>query len=115
MITTLDLEKTVRELATDAPDNVYEKPDDFNTCCYSRGECTNGSVGCLIGQAMAKHGYDVSLLDFDGSLLASEACAYFNIIGRTIWLNEVQSSQDEGHEWLQAISYADRVLATAAV
>lgn len=59
-ITLYDLVKEVIKLAKKYPNNIY--PNQF-TCEYSSGKCSNGTHGCLIGQALKKLGFDTKRID----------------------------------------------------
>lgn len=60
-ITAKQLIKTVLKLGEDRPDNVYSKPEDSDFCHYDRGKCTDGSTGCIMGQALRQLGVEATL------------------------------------------------------
>lgn len=102
-------EAVVRKLVADCPDCVYDAKD--GPCRYASGQCSNNSVGCIIGQALAIMGHDVKLLDSEDLVLSAgaalnELSAGFSI-GLRDWATGIQDKQDNGHPWAEALSYAD--------
>ena len=108
-LTVSDLISKVRELAAASPDCRYRSTNGSSSgCCNNRGECTNGTVGCIIGQAAAALGYDW------GDEPSREGVHLFvNRVFRhtprpqTYWLDLVQGQQDLGKTWGDAVQYAD--------
>lgn len=115
-----DLIEAVRNLAAESPDNRYMGK---SKCEYSRGRCTNGSCGCIIGQAIRKIDTEVF-----GVIELREAQDRFvgGILGLTEylkereivfdctdqerrWLIHVQSEQDCGKTWAVAVELADEM------
>jgi hypothetical protein len=122
----------VRDLANEYPDFVYQTPSG-KVAMYSAAIGGNGCSnveggdpkyphlkGCIIGQAFAKQGFDLSdsnlrmrsayqlfaLLD----LAPLEAITSYEISGVRAWLNHVQGQQDTGKTWSDAVSNADKAL-----
>lgn len=99
----------VRQLAADCPDCKYIRPA-IGSCSYSKGQCTNGSVGCIIGQALAALGIDVSALDTNGVMNARTVLTRLGGFDDAAieWADGVQGKQDNGATWVEAIKFADR-------
>ncbi len=99
-----DLERLVlevRKIATERPDVVY-----LGNCYYDSGECTDGSVGCLLGQALQAIDWPIYERNPQGSivyLLFNEG--YTD--DRVIWCRDVQTKQDSSREWAGCVKYAD--------
>jgi len=91
------------------------------SCKYGQGRCTDGSTGCVIGQTLRYGEWDddvVTPADIDaieegnseimklyihhapGERMPGEAEAI-------VWLQRVQSAQDEGDSWGHAVDRAD--------
>lgn len=98
--------ETVRELAKENPNNAYIR----SVCYYNKGECTNGTVGCIFGQAMRKLGVSEDELNKFGCKPISDIFRQ-NHIGYDplffTWCEMVQQSQDSGKEWGQCVKEAD--------
>jgi hypothetical protein len=95
----------IRELAKKAPDNLYIKPDPkYNTCCYDRGTCTDGSIGCIFGQAFRALG-----LELKGTAIISYILSDNQIPcsgSEKLWCATVQRLQDQGRTWSEAVKLA---------
>jgi hypothetical protein len=102
----------VRNIANERPDVTYQNED----CMYDTGKCSDGTVGCLIGQALTRLDIDPAFLD-----RGSDTPDIASIIDREIyfedcddtnisWLANVQSYQDEGLSWREAIRLSDEHL-----
>lgn len=115
----------VRSLAEASPDNIYcpeivDVGGNGRNCFYSKGDCSDGSKGCIIGQALVKLGFDVARLDDNPpnveGLLAGWR-DYAEIENDTselqCWLAEVQESQDLGETWGQAVTRANDLFAVS--
>ena len=50
----------VNKLIEENPDNLYNGTIE-DSCSYVAGKCSNGSIGCLIGQALDRIGEDLPL------------------------------------------------------
>lgn len=106
------LVKTVREIVRKRPDVIYEAK---HTCSYIAGNCTDGSVGCLIGQALVKLGvtFDADETTKRISTLvqpfrddSTDEAKKYNDVARD-WLQHVQCAQDRKEAWIDCITYAD--------
>ncbi len=92
----------VRELAAASPDCTYGG----GNCRYESGLCSNGTTGCLLGQALTLLGYKPegsSLIEYYLPKLGIEA-DYKQIK----WLGYVQGEQDVNRPWKDCIAFGDR-------
>lgn len=106
----------VREIAAERPDVKYDVVEGAG-CLYSAGRCSDGSVGCIVGQALVKCGFDVAPLDTsddenDGGIkTAGFACRHIGVetddFEAANWLDNAQHWQDSGHPWGDAVKFAD--------
>lgn len=110
-----DLISEVRKLVSEHPDNIYRglgSDPNHNNCSYSSGTCTDGSCGCIFGQAFKRLGVDVMQLDDTRSIYAvindnDIPCAKED----KSWCGVVQSNQDAGDTWGKAVEKADKLAA----
>ncbi len=99
-----DLERlveSVRKIATERPDVVYS-----GNCYYDSGECSDGSVGCLLGQALQAIDWPI----YERNLEDSIVFLLFNegyTDDRVIWCRRVQAEQDVKKTWAECVEYAD--------
>lgn len=108
-----DLIKAVREVAAENPDHVY-KSQNGGGCNYTEAD---GSLGCIVGHAMAKLGkqlpppgdYDMDMVT--SSYVSSDAWSDLLDVGsasyESRWIRRVQSYQDTGSPWSEAVRLAD--------
>ena len=107
-----DVIREVTALANEFPDNRYNKPTEeppegeVATCRYDKGICTNGSVGCIFGQALRKLGYYtdkvmpiLNLLRDELKLSISEE--------ENVWCWRMQKTQDNGNTWVESLRRAN--------
>ena len=106
----LDIDKliaAIRELATESPDNVYDRGRS-HTCSYVVGDCSNGTQGCIVGQAIRRLGLETP--DFDDSadvyLDNYDAVRAVSEMQRA-WILIVQQEQDSSNTWAYAVESAD--------
>lgn len=109
MLTLRKLIIKVREIVKERPDVKYRgvasKDGHKPNCFYDRGECSDGTVGCIFGQAA------VALSVPIGSIQAS-----INKLGikgtdqERAWCQTVQCCQDRGDIWDVAVSKADEAV-----
>lgn len=101
----------VRKLAQENPDNAYKCKDGrYVMCYYSKKTCTNGSIGCIFGQAMKRLGLDDNILaTMENNTIMEIIPKYYPEHNRrlAIWCREVQSAQDFGWIWSKCIEAAD--------
>lgn len=104
----------VRKLAQDAPANRYTRAVNDRVCSYDRGSCTNGSIGCLIGQAL--HVLDYRTDGVTGGIrsvvrvllgVPYEESTSRSTVSAVHWLDVVQMNQDRGDTWSHCIEVAD--------
>lgn len=108
MITLRQLVDEVTKLATDCPDNKYIS--DEYPCMYNSGMCTNGSIGCIFGQACKNLG----LKPLEGAGISSNIRKWegnSSIIDcyepEISWCNIVQKKQDTNWSWSAALAAAN--------
>ena len=107
----LDIDKliaAIRELAAESPDNIYDRGQS-HACSYVVGECSNGTQGCIVGQALRRLGLETP--DFkepvDDYLFNHYDCGRVDDVSRTLWLIAVQTEQDSSNTWAYAVEDAD--------
>ncbi len=120
MITVDDVVNEVRSIATERPEFIYlEQPLEneetrSTTCSYlSAGLYTDEGEGCIVGQALSKLGITDDELRRVENAGAADALIAVGVKGaRDLrgfhWLNSVQSQQDIGMPWGDAIAWADQ-------
>jgi hypothetical protein len=105
MPTIRDLIVAVRNLAKAHPDNIYQPSLLGKQCFYDKGWCTDGSVGCIFGQALV--GLDILVT---GSreiyVVSNELFSDADRLTRD-WCQAVQTAQDASKTWGEAVSCAD--------
>lgn len=102
-----DLVKVVRELAQNAPDNKYNRGDNVY-CSFNKGLCTNGTVGCIIGQGLRK--LEMKADDKRGLskiMIEDFVCVDNRPGNELLWCDLVQFEQDCGSTWSKAVKVAD--------
>lgn len=116
----MDIDKlisAVRGLALKSPNNVYVRPAGALCCSNVKGTCTDGSVGCIIGQAIR---IVDPTFEFINDLeecsirsnnkpdsLLSNKLGFDHGSDKLMWLKCVQRRQDKGDTWCEAVKYAD--------
>lgn len=107
----MDIVSEIRRLAAKSPGNKYHRT--MAVCLYSKGSCSDGSCGCIIGQALSALGHDTTLLDKgDHAPAANEAVKHFIPDCRELvldWCCIVQAQQDCGEAWGTAVLKADEL------
>lgn len=101
--------KAIQALVAKSPDNVYDGGD--GNCYYARGVCTDGSIGCIIGQALLAEGYSQYEVEkFDNQ---TNGLTALDVLRRLEYdENEAkfaqlcQESQDRGEKWVDAFDNA---------
>lgn len=117
-----DIIAEVRKIVKERPD-VYYNPDGM--CKYSEGVCSDGSIGCIFGQAFTNLG--INAKKFDQYPVPEGMLNYgknyipgidhilrheFNCedILELEWCGTVQNGQDGNLSWKEAVLEADREL-----
>lgn len=96
------LEAAVREFAQLFPDVKYDSS--ANDCLYS--PVGDNVLGCIVGAALGKLGFDTKEID---DCNRGGASVDMIIPHASRWLRRVQSAQDGGgHTWADAVYEADR-------
>lgn len=125
MFTLEQLRAEVIRLATEHPDAVYYPPN-FNpecsrvqqVCYYLSGQC-NGSIGCIMGQAILnldpKKREFLHACDTDPKGIPKSISWILRELNLTAtmreedWFTKVQSWQDHGKTWKEAVENANSV------
>ena len=92
----------VRKIAVERPDTIYCG----GPCYYDSGECNDGSVGCLIGQALSAVDWSIYNPGQDSTISVLLGVKGFEG-SRVDWCRRVQQMQDNGRTWGECITYAD--------
>ncbi len=91
----------VRKIVAKRPEVSYG-----GACSYDTGECSDGTVGCLLGQAL--DAIDWGLYPEDsGDLIVDllDEAGYEDF--RVSWCGMVQEKQDMSAAWGECVEYAD--------
>lgn len=105
--TATELIAKIRELATERPNNKYVPEMDDASCSYATGHCTDGSVGCIFGQAFAALGHPIS-----GVETIDDICRIYGVEATDAelrWMTDAQFMQDAGHAWGKIPTRADEL------
>lgn len=108
-----ELVKAIRDLAAESPDFVYTRqevdPDSLSAPCNYWPDEKNPQ-GCIVGAAMRKIGHSLDGIEFRGvaAFTALEDLALFQP-STGLWVNNVQSWQDKGLTWSEAVKKADEI------
>jgi hypothetical protein len=104
--------ETVRELAVHSPHNVYSS-EGLMGCSNVAGSCSDGSVGCIVGQAIRRIDPEFSFRGDEksdiGTLCSRHGWALISD-SRVRWLSKVQNTQDQNVPWAMCVSWADEVI-----
>lgn len=111
--TTAQIIDTVRELANENPDFVYERPlvenahgvtVESSRCQYLHAD----GPGCIMGHALSRQGISVPV-SFEGKGINDvlRAFGFAPTDEQARWLNNVQRSQDKGNAWSFAVVDGD--------
>lgn len=109
-VTAAEVIAKARELAAARPKHVYLTPSESDSVCsYYRDRSGEPGQGCLFGQALAllditdpKEGESIFSVLLDHGIPCSDSDSE--------WLTAVQSSQDGGDPWGEAIRLADETI-----
>ena len=95
----------VREYAKTRPDVTYTKKGEF--CQNFTGKCSDGSIGCIVGQALVECGFVKTTQDQDQWNDAAIAGCYIvdpdDDADEFEFLDFMQELQDNGSTWGQAL------------
>lgn len=114
-VTLDDVKSKIRELAAAAPTNYYSQvvtTSGERACMYTQGECSNGTVGCIVGQALCALGFrkqceEIDAKGGDTAEVMLQACGLKVTAKDYYWFFKVQVYQDMGFMWSDAIVVAD--------
>lgn len=106
----------VRNIAYERPDTTYGKSIEFKDCpglcMYNKGECSDGTIGCIFGQALAAIGPYYPPTDLQ-NMGISDVLDHYGIDyadDQLDWCEKVQEGQDKGRAWEAAVAEADEML-----
>ena len=109
-ITAKDVIAAVRRLADNSPNCQYKPPDRDNgvkVCFNKEGECTNGSTGCIVGQALVEL-FGADKVPNEGGVATCVSDLQIRATPQQYsWLQVVQGRQDNGCPWEFAVEQAD--------
>lgn len=114
MITDEAFKATVREIAAERPEYVYQREGGVGTCLYAHAD----GPGCLISHALHRLGVSLETLSWCEEMPAGEAIQ--RIAGDDVspetraWAHQVQALQDTEHPWGVAVRLADEAVDEAA-
>lgn len=116
MKTIEDVVSEVRRLAKEFPKCMYTapgctKPEPGQLCSNVDGKCSNGTKGCIIGQAFRNLGIKIpDLHDKSGApSLCGKVFGLEENVDIVMWLAKVQRSQDAGKTWAYAVRVANKL------
>lgn len=114
-----ELVKAVYKKCVDNAEVVYNRPsgrctllqlNDSNLCYYTKGQCTDGSIGCIFGQVLK----DYDLSRYEGK---NGSCLPISFVLRDIlvdipdcvmqWCRTIQLKQDQKTSWGDALIEAE--------
>lgn len=126
MFTASELIIEIRDLAQLFPDFIYTEQEGSRDECSYLGAAIGHRTGkaCIVGQALTRLGVTDEVLEGVEEVPASTAVRIASgdtwpdrqsVRRQLCWMDEVQSNQDEGCAWGDAVRKADRYFAIAAV
>lgn len=120
MTTAAELIQEVRKVAEERPDFIYsDQTEPNNILCSYFGRAIGDESGspCIVGQALKNLEVDTEvLLKAEKAGEETDICTvldrgYVDIectVNEAMWLAKVQSKQDDGYAWAQAVESADK-------
>lgn len=106
-----DLVKTVRMIAEKHPDRTYDRAGPHESCFYH--PTPENPYGCVMGAALAELGIETTsptFLPLEGKSIGwvlEQLLGEPQEVPGRYWLDRVQSQQDAGATWREAVAYAD--------
>jgi hypothetical protein len=108
-----DLVTEIRRLATERPDFVYSPPMPNSSACYNVHRDEYGrpipGAGCIVGQAMTNLGY---VFDSEEDGQGVDEFYDDDDPDLVVWAAKVQTRQDGGATWANAVAAADEYVRT---
>lgn len=103
--TTAQVIEKVKQLAAERPENMYRGV--CGACCYDEGTCTDGSVGCIFGQAFVALG--VTEFPSTGKIrdVLPKIVSDVPSEDQIDWCRDVQLSQDRQFTWGESVKEAE--------
>lgn len=106
MLTVEELVSKVREIAKSRPNTVYTGT--HRGCEYNAGECSDGSIGCLFGQAMKELGvFYLDYTNYIDVILSNRLKIAEPSDPKVMWCRKVQYCQDGGLDWGSSVEKAN--------
>lgn len=123
MITIDDLIGKIREIASEEPDFKYRTSNDLTASCSYFGPIGGGEgSGCIVGRALIALDVDMSKVreceDDPNTPTSIDELLYERVVDvafkedecdKVLWVDRVQSRQDSGDTWDEAVNFADKV------
>lgn len=100
----------ILKLVKRSPDNVYDSGEGHGACYYHKGKCTDGSRGCIMGQALKACGVSDYALKGLGVETINVVCTTEEVgySEREVdWLSCLQGAQDTYKTWGSALAQAN--------
>ncbi|MFI2909437.1 hypothetical protein ACG2OD_14425 [Streptomyces sp. PDY-4] len=119
-LTDAQVMSTLREIVSESPDKVYEAPesmaDEYGGCFYvHNNDDGTKSAGCIVGQVLHRLGVSLEDLSKGETYSANAAVALAGVQGVSedvvYFLRMVQSRQDRGTPWGEALQFAEEYYA----
>lgn len=107
-VTEQDIINEVLRLAAENPDYIYTIPggDEHSSCVYIH----DGNGSCIVGRALVNNGFDPEKVAQYEGVTADEMLVALDIKEETdfdqTWLDRVQTEQDSGTPWAEAVDLA---------
>ncbi len=93
----------VKKLATEHPDNIYIMPEETVTCMYNDGTCTDGSIGCIFGQAIKRLDPEIKIVETGIADLLKNHLKITMTDQQLLWCRMFQIKQDSRKTWSEAL------------
>jgi hypothetical protein len=101
----------MRALIAQSPDNVYVPPGGpGQSCHYREGVCTNGTIGCVVGQLFGgaiEDGVPISVVVDRIARAYDTPVDADRVTFISKWLRTIQEGQDAGMDWGAALTRSD--------
>lgn len=115
-ITMTGVIREIRRIASEQPEHVYRPPVACRIGCSYVDSANAPGTGCIVGQAVIALGLPVERLaewenghDETSSTIMLPAMDIGGSRAELRWIRRVQSEQDQGKAWGEAVAIADQV------
>lgn len=108
-----ELVKTVKAIIQSRPDVIYSTilEDGLGACYYSKGKCSDGTLGCVFGQAFQAMGFKIpSANDSDSINSIIENFAVGVTQRQQDMCEGIQDWQDKENTWKTSLDMANKQL-----